>query len=303
MYRFLPLSTLLIALAGPLATLPALAQDTRTVAGPEKKAYMIQAQAKVIENWQPPDVDADVRLSVYFRIDRDGKVKDKIDVKTLGDGKADTAEQAAVEAIRRAQPFPPVPANVDPYYVDVKFTLRLSAKTPPTPACLPIATFIALPTEKQAPVQAGLKKWTEIVKDRGANVEAFKVVDSRENADLIIEGSTESTLPRADKVGFVGDYKVNAALTTGTIRLGLKDKAGADLSSEQLTNNTLQLLGRSFGLPGTSLADTVMSSARFTPALLPEEGRIVADLAKAATCPADKAKRGFVVRDSAPPAQ
>jgi TonB family protein len=299
MHRFLPLSVLLVCLASPCLFSVGLAQETGTTVSPEKQAYRRQARAKVLENWQAPDVDSDVRLSVYFRVDRDGKVS-KIEVKTLDGSKSEAAERAATEAIRRAQPFAPVPQTVDPYYVDVRFPLKLNAKTAPTPRCLPLATFIAVPTDKQPAVQAALRRWGDILKDRGAPADLFKVVSSRDQADLVIEVSSDAKLPRLDKIGFVGDYMLDPTLSTGTVRLGLKDRSGADLSAEQLTNNTLQLLGRVFGLPGTDLADTVMSSSRFAPQLTAEEGKLATDTVKAAACPADKVQRGFVVREAAP---
>jgi TonB C terminal len=301
MARFLSLSILLVALAAPLT---AYAQEppkapTKPAVSPEKRAYMIQARDKFLENWLPPDVDADVRLQVYFRIDRDGRVS-KTEVKTLDGDKVESAEKAAIDAIQRSQPFASIPANVDAYSVDMRFPLRITAKSTPTPFCYPVATFIAAPADKQEPINKALTKWASLLKDRGATATLFTMVDSREKADIIIESSTESKLPRVEKTGFVGDYKVNATLTTATLRLGSTDKAGAPLSVDQIYNNTLQLLGRSFGLASTTDADSVMSTSRFNADLNPEQSRVVSELLKAAVCTPQQAKRGFVDR-TAPP--
>ncbi len=297
MARFLSLSVLLVALAAPLA---AYAQEppkapTKAVISPEKRAYMIQARDKFLENWLPPDVDADVRLQVYFRIDRDGRVS-KTEVKTIDGDKVESAEKAATDAIQRSQPFASVPANVDPYAVEVRFPLRITAKATPTPFCYPVATFVAVPADKQEPINKALTKWATLIKDRGTTTPLFTMVDSREKADVIIEISTDSKMPRVEKTGFVGDYKVNSTLTTAILRLGTTDKAGSALTSDQIYNNTLQLLGRSFGLASTTDADSVMSTSRFNADLNPEQSRVVAELLKDAVCTPQQAKRGFVDR-------
>jgi TonB C terminal len=300
MARFLSLSLLLVALAAPLtayAQAPPKA-PTKSTISPEKRAYMIQARDKFLENWLPPDVDADVRLQVYFRIDRDGRVS-KTEVKTLDGDKVETAEKAAIDAIQRSQPFASIPSNVDPYAVEVRFPLRITAKSTPTPSCYPVATFIAVPADKQEPINKALTKWTSLLKDRGATATLFTMVDSREKADIIIESSTDSKLPRVEKTGFVGDYKVNSTLSTAILRLGSTDKAGATLNADQIYNNTLQLLGRSFGLASTTEADSVMSTSRFNADLNPEQSRVVTELLKDTVCTPQQAKRGFV--DRTPP--
>jgi hypothetical protein len=286
MARFLSLSLLLVALAAPLtayAQAPPKA-PTKSTISPEKRAYMIQARDKFLENWLPPDVDADVRLQVYFRIDRDGRVS-KTEVKTLDGDKVETAEKAAIDAIQRSQPFASIPSNVDPYAVEVRFPLRITAKSTPTPSCYPVATFIAVPADKQEPINKALTKWTSLLKDRGATATLFTMVDSREKADIIIESST--------------DYKVNSTLSTAILRLGSTDKAGATLNADQIYNNTLQLLGRSFGLASTTEADSVMSTSRFNADLNPEQSRVVTELLKDTVCTPQQAKRGFV--DRTPP--
>jgi hypothetical protein len=296
MHRFVTLPVLLAFLAAPLLPLPALAQgEAKTTISPEKRAYMVQARDRMLDYWQPPDVDSDVRLSIYFRVDRDGKVS-KIDIKTLGDSKAEAAEQAAREAIIRAQPFAAVPGTVDPFYVDVRFPLRIDAKTVPTPTCLPVSVFIVASGDAQTAVNNALKRFAEILKERDIRSDVITVVDSRDKASVVIEGSTDPKLPRIEKTGFVGDYKINTANTVGTARLGLKDKSGTDLSVKQLTENTLQLLGRIFGLPGLSDADSIMSSSRFDARLNEDQTRLVSELVKQANCPADQLKGGFVVR-------
>jgi hypothetical protein len=300
MARFLSLSVLLVALAAPLTVYAQEAPKapTKPAVSPEKRAYMIQARDKFLENWLPPDVDTDVRLQVYFRIDRDGVVS-KIEVKTIDGDKVDSAEKAAVDAIQRSQPFARIPANMDSFTVDVRFPLRITAKATPTPFCYPVATFIAVPADKQEPINKALTKWASLLKDRGATATLFTLVDSREKADIVIESSMDSKLPHVEKTGFVGDYKVNSTLTTATLRLGATDKAGAALSTDQIYKNTLQLLGRSFGLASTTEADSVMSTSRFDAALNSEQDRVVAELLKAAVCTPDQAKRGFV--DRTPP--
>lgn len=297
MARFLSLSVLLVALAAPLA---AYAQEppkapTKSAISPEKRAYMIQARDKFLENWLPPDVDTDVRLQVYFRIDRDGRVS-KTEVKTIDGDKVESAEKAATDAIQRSQPFASVPPNVDPYAVEVRFPLRITAKATPTPFCYPVTTFVDVPTDKQEPINKALTKWAALIKDRGTTTPLFTMVDSREKADVIIEISTDSKMPRVEKIGFVGDYKVNSTLTTAVLRLGTTDKAGGALTSEQIYNNTLQLLGRSFGLASTTDADSVMSTSRFNADLNPEQSRVVSELLKDSVCTPQQAKRGFVDR-------
>ncbi|UFP93121.1 energy transducer TonB [Gloeobacter morelensis] len=296
MVRLLFCSMLALSLAGPLAA-PLLAQEPKAASNPELKAYQVKVRDRVLEYWQPPDIDSDTRLQVLVRVDRDGKVS-KREVKTLGDAPpAKAAEEAVLDAIGRAQPFPTVPPNVAPFYVEVRFNLKVAAKTLPTPKCYPVATFIDLPADQQPAVKSAITNLTGLLRDSVGEKEIFSVVDDRAKADLLIEASSDPTLARNDKTSFIGSYTVNEALTTGTARLGLKNRAGADLSSEQLSLNAMQLLGRSLGLPSAGgTADSIMSEARLAPRLTPEQLRIASDTVKGASCTAQTAQRGFQVK-------
>lgn len=304
-------SVLLVLLAG--VCFPASAEPTRLAQAPEGakaapsaelKAYQLKARDKFIENWQPPDIDNDARVEVYMRIDRDGRVSQS-EVKTLEGAKG--AEDAVKEAIRRSVPFAEVPESVAPYYVDVRFRLKVAAKTPPTPACLPVTVFIApeFPEPNQQAVRAALSNWTNILRESGLKSEPFSVVDSRDKAYLAVLPSTDGKLSRNDKTSFVGRFAVNESLSNGTIELGLKARpdvpTSTDITPEQLTVNTMQLIGKMFGLTSSDEAYNLMSTSKLEGRLKPEQLKQVTDTAKAADC--SGAKQGFQVKVSDEPKQ
>ncbi|AGY56677.1 energy transducer TonB [Gloeobacter kilaueensis] len=302
MARFIPLCALMLTLAGT-AALPLLAQqDSKTAPSAELRAYQLKVRDKILENWQPPDIDNDTRLEVSVRVDRDGKVTTKPEVKVLDGASKSDAEDAVLDAVRRSQPFESVPANVAPFYVDVRFRLKIAARTPATPKCFPVATYIDLPAERQAPVKKGIDDFTGLLRDTVGNKPLFNLVSDRSQADLIVQASSDPRLPRIEKARFAGRYTVNDALSTGTIDLGLKDSSGKDYTDGELTLNTMQLLGRVLGLAGTGgQADSIMSDVRIAPRFAGDQARYAADTVKAASCTAQNAQRGFqVVTATAP---
>ncbi len=298
MARLIAHALLLLSLSSVALPLLAQTEPKPAAASPELRAYQVKVRDRVLEYWQPPDIDSDLTVLVNVRVDRDGRVSKKPEVTLVGEGKATAAEEAIVDAVQRAVPFAEVPANVAPYYVDVRFRLKIAAKTPATPKCYPVATFIDLPAEKQVPVKAGITNLTGLLRDSTGANELFTLVDSRDKADLVIESSSDSKLPRIAKTNFAGSYTVNDSLSTGLIRLGLKTGNDSDLTNDQLTLNTMQLLGRTFGLPGLNEADTVMSSSRIAPRLSSEQTRIVTDTVKAASCTPATAQRGFQIKSA-----
>ncbi len=81
-------------------------------------AYMAEVQRKIKRDWHPPHVYENKRVTVIFRIDHDGRVIEKKIKQSAG---IPAADAAALTAIDKAAPFPPLPKGGEPD-VAVSFT-------------------------------------------------------------------------------------------------------------------------------------------------------------------------------------
>ncbi|WNZ24864.1 TonB family protein [Leptolyngbya sp. NK1-12] len=81
--------------------------------------YLDTLNRTIDQNWQRVAVEATRRTKIQFRVDRQGQLRDLQIVQSSGDTLAD---QAALEAIRAAAPFAPLPQNAAEEVLIVNFT-------------------------------------------------------------------------------------------------------------------------------------------------------------------------------------
>lgn len=81
--------------------------------------YLNTLNRTIDQNWQRVSVAATRRTKIQFRVDRQGRLRDLQVVQSSGDLLAD---QAALQAIRAAAPFAPLPQNAAEDVLIVNFT-------------------------------------------------------------------------------------------------------------------------------------------------------------------------------------
>jgi TonB family protein len=91
--------------------------------------YLAALNRAVEQNWQRVAVAATRRTKIRFQVDRQGRLTDLKLVEPSGD---DTADQAAIQAVRTAAPFAPLPQNAseDVLIVNFTFTQWLTPASP-----------------------------------------------------------------------------------------------------------------------------------------------------------------------------
>lgn len=91
--------------------------------------YLSGLNRLVDQNWQRVSVEATRRTKIQFRVDRQGRLTDLQLIQSSGDTLAD---QAALQAIRAAAPFAPLPQNTteDVLIVNFTFTQWLQSDPP-----------------------------------------------------------------------------------------------------------------------------------------------------------------------------
>jgi TonB family protein len=82
-------------------------------------AYLAGLNQLIDQHWQRVAVASTRRTQIRFRVDRQGRVTGLQIMQTSGDPVAD---QAALEAVRAAAPFAPLPQNAPEEVLTVNFT-------------------------------------------------------------------------------------------------------------------------------------------------------------------------------------
>ena len=80
--------------------------------------YMARIQEMIKQRWRPPRGSESKRILVHFAINRDGSLSNLRLMQTNGDT---LANEAALNAVRNAAAFPPLPAGSAPS-IDIEFT-------------------------------------------------------------------------------------------------------------------------------------------------------------------------------------
>jgi len=97
-------------------------QDVDTSADVDFGPYMGKFQARVKRNWFPPEQNNSRRTVLTFDISRDGRITRLKVSRTSGNANAD---QAALDAIQRSQPFAPLPDSYRGNKITITFTFDL----------------------------------------------------------------------------------------------------------------------------------------------------------------------------------
>lgn len=81
--------------------------------------YMRELQRQIRSNWVPPKFDFSARVILVFTIEKDGRLSKSAVYKSSGVAAAD---EAAIEALKKAAPFKPLPAEFKGNSIDIQFT-------------------------------------------------------------------------------------------------------------------------------------------------------------------------------------
>ena len=80
--------------------------------------YMRELQRKIKLNWDPPKRDSSKSVTLFFKIAKDGSLVSYRIEKSSGDQEID---DAAIKALKSAEPFRPLPSEYKGNTIDIKF--------------------------------------------------------------------------------------------------------------------------------------------------------------------------------------
>ncbi|OGI04927.1 MAG: hypothetical protein A2Y25_00695 [Candidatus Melainabacteria bacterium GWF2_37_15] len=86
---------------------------------PDFGPYMMELQRRIKRRWNPPKGNESKRVMLLFKVSRDGRLLSLKVYKTSGVPEAD---QAAIEAVKLAAPFRPLPPEYRGNDIDIQFT-------------------------------------------------------------------------------------------------------------------------------------------------------------------------------------
>jgi TonB family protein len=90
--------------------------------------YFDQVERRIMAAWELPPNANGLKVVIRLRLERSGRVSDVRVEKSSGDTKFDAS---AVQAVRRASPFPPVPDSAQSSLVgDLRMVLDPTRSTP-----------------------------------------------------------------------------------------------------------------------------------------------------------------------------
>ena len=81
--------------------------------------YMKTMQTSIKKNWNPPKGDTSRQVVLFFKIAKDGSLKNYSVLQSSGNDKTD---EAAIEALKAAAPFAPLPEEYTKDDIDIQFT-------------------------------------------------------------------------------------------------------------------------------------------------------------------------------------
>ena len=86
--------------------------------------YMRNLQRQLRKNWHPPEIEASTKVTVYFEVKRDGNIKSMMILKSSGFKRLD---EAALNAVRYAVPYPPFPSGYTKDTLNIQFDFVYNA--------------------------------------------------------------------------------------------------------------------------------------------------------------------------------
>ena len=90
--------------------------------------YMKEVERKIKKNWNPPKNDTSASAAVDFKVLKDGKIEDIKLVKSSG---VPLMDEAAISALEKVSPLPPLPEECNENFVIVQFTFDYKVKNKP----------------------------------------------------------------------------------------------------------------------------------------------------------------------------
>ncbi len=93
----------------------------------DASAYLDQVERRIMAAWKLPRNANGLTVVIRLRLDRSGRVSDVRVEKSSGDKQFDAS---AVQAVRRASPFPPVPDSAQSLVGDLRMVLDPTRPAP-----------------------------------------------------------------------------------------------------------------------------------------------------------------------------
>ena len=81
--------------------------------------YMKTLQTSIKKNWNPPQGDTSRQVVLFFKIAKDGSLKNYSVLQSSGNNDTD---EAAIKALKAAAPFEPLPEEYNKDDIDIQFT-------------------------------------------------------------------------------------------------------------------------------------------------------------------------------------
>ena len=98
---------------------PSGAPGIDAIREPDFGPYMKELQRRIKMNWDPPKGNESKRVVLLFAIARDGRL---LNVKVLRSSGLQSADNAAIDAVKLTAPFRPLPPDFKGQSVDIQFT-------------------------------------------------------------------------------------------------------------------------------------------------------------------------------------
>jgi len=84
-------------------------------------AYIVRMKELIASHWLRPQIAGGAGATMYFIVERDGKIRDAATEKPSGNG---TFDRAALRAVLEASPLPPLPWSYNGAFVGVHLTFK-----------------------------------------------------------------------------------------------------------------------------------------------------------------------------------
>ncbi|HKO00223.1 MAG TPA: TonB family protein [Thermoanaerobaculia bacterium] len=84
-------------------------------------AYIVRMKELIATHWLRPQITGGAGATIYFIVERDGKIRDAATEKPSGNG---TFDRAALRAVLEASPLPPLPWSYNGAFVGVHLTFK-----------------------------------------------------------------------------------------------------------------------------------------------------------------------------------
>lgn len=117
---------------------------------PDLNIYIHQLQKQIRTHWHPPATAKQQTITTAFKIACSGKL---LSLSILQSSGLPEADQAALQAVQAAAPFPPLPADYDHTFMPVEFSFD-KTQTLPVTLPKPITSTSASPKRKAATTSA-----------------------------------------------------------------------------------------------------------------------------------------------------